>query len=70
MSWIELQWVVPSHRFTCWLLVFDLDTLGVQEDYLPGEEPPPPQPWDTDVAVKEPEHRLLKAWWAGERGRP
>lgn len=65
MSWIELQWVVPSHQLHLLAAeLFDLDTLGVQEDYLPGEEPPPPQPWDTDVAVKEPEYRLLKAWWA------
>ena len=65
MSWIELQWVVPSHQLHMLVAeLFDLNTLGVQEDYLPGEEPPPPQPWDTDVAVKEPEHRLLKAWWA------
>lgn len=64
MSWAELQWVIPSHQLQILAAeLFELDTLGVQEDYLPGQEPPPLQPWDTDLDVEEPEYRLLKAWW-------
>ena len=65
MAWVELQWDVPrvqgdvlsSH-------LFSLGALGVQEDYLDGEEPAPLQPWDDpDTLVIEPERMVLKAWW-------
>ncbi|MGC6507215.1 MAG: 50S ribosomal protein L11 methyltransferase [Myxococcota bacterium] len=70
MSWNELQWVVPSHQLQVLAAeLFELHTLGVQEDYLPGEEPPPPQPWDDDVQHDEPEFRLLKAWWPEKSDR-
>lgn len=36
---------------------------GVQEDWLPGEAPPPRQPWDTGPPAPEPERVLLRAWF-------
>ena len=64
MSWIELQWGVPRKLVD--LLsssLFELQALGVQEDYLPGEKPPPRHPWDTGPKPPEPPNILLKAWW-------
>ena len=64
MSWVELQWVLPNDKLPLIsTALFELNTLGIQEDYLPGEEPPPPQPWDASLEVIEPEQRLLRAWW-------
>ena len=67
MAWVELQWGVPrplvevlSQR------LFSFGTLGVQEDFLPGQQPPPRQPWDTGPPIALPEVVLLKAWWPFE----
>jgi ribosomal protein L11 methyltransferase len=43
--------------------LFALQAAGIQEDWLPGEAPPPRQPWDTGPAAPEPDRVLLKAWW-------
>jgi len=64
MSWIELQWVVP--RKSVELLsskLFDLEALGVQEDFIEGQAPPPRQPWDTGPEAPLPPFMVLKAWW-------
>jgi ribosomal protein L11 methyltransferase len=64
MSWIEMQWVLPrEHSAKVSQLLFSLNCLGIQEDYLPGQEPPPPQPWDKQQTVVEPPDLLLRAWW-------
>ena len=70
MSWIELQWVVP--RKAVELLsskLFDLEALGVQEDFIEGQAPPPRQPWDTGPEAPLPPFMVLKAWWdKGDKG--
>lgn len=44
-------------------IAFDLGASGVQEDWLPGQAPPPRQPWDTGPQAPEPAERLLRAWF-------
>lgn len=62
--WVEMRLVVPRERVEeVSAAVLDLEAAGVQEDYLPGEAPPPRQPWDTGPAAPEPPRVLLKAWW-------
>ncbi len=64
MSWIELQWVIPRRSVD--LLsskLFELGALGVQEDFLEAERPPPRQPWDTGPEAPLPTRVVLKAWW-------
>lgn len=62
--WVEMRLVVPRERVEeVSAVVLDLEAAGVQEDYLPGEAPPPRQPWDTGPAAPEPARVLLKAWW-------
>jgi len=43
--------------------LFDLGAIGLQEDFLPGEEPPPRQPWDTGPVAPLPDRALIRAWW-------
>lgn len=43
--------------------LFRLGALGVQEDWLPGEAPPPPQPWDEGPPPTEPARVVLIAWF-------
>lgn len=63
-KWLELAWVVPD-KLTQIIgaELYDLGALGLQEDYLPGEEPPPRQPWETDRVIVEPPMRVLKVWF-------
>ena len=64
MGWYELRWVMP--RTDVELVSGHLDSigaLGLQEEFLPGEEPPPRQPWDTGPMAPLPKNVLLKAWW-------
>ncbi len=44
-------------------LLFSLGATGLQEEYLPGEAPPPRQPWDTGKPAAEPEKRVVRAWF-------
>ena len=54
-AWTELRVVLPRERVpTVSELMWELGASGVQEDYLPGEAPPPRQPWDTGPAGPEP----------------
>lgn len=41
-----------------------LGATGLQEDFLPGEAPPPRQPWDTGPSAPLPPRALLRAWFA------
>ena len=71
MAWVELRWSLP--RSLSDLLsskLFDAGALGVQEDFLPGEAPPPRQPWDTGPSAPLPGNVLLRAWWAAEDRHP
>lgn len=62
--WQELRWALPRKKAPVALdALFALECLGAQEDYLPGEAPPPRQPWDDGPAAPQPERVLLKAWW-------
>jgi ribosomal protein L11 methyltransferase len=64
MAWLELRWGIP--RLLCERvsqLLFEEGTLGIQEDFLPGEAPPPRQPWDSEPRPPSSEFMLLKAWW-------
>ncbi len=65
MTWWEVDispWptdaveLLSSHLFT-------LGAQGLQEDYLPGEEPPPRQPWDDGPAAPEPSHKRIVTWF-------
>ena len=65
MSWVELQWDIPNDQIEVLSgKLFALGALGVQEDYRPGEEPIPLQPWDDpNTVVEQPGRLLIKAWW-------
>lgn len=64
MAWWELT-VRVTRGHVEWLsgVLFSLGAAGVQEDWLPGEAPPPRQPWDVGPAVTEPAERLVRAWF-------
>lgn len=71
--WVELSLVVARgllpHRSA---ELFELGALGLQEDFLEGEAPPPRQPWDTGPLPPVPKHKVLRAWFepaAGETAR-
>ncbi|MEC8424351.1 MAG: 50S ribosomal protein L11 methyltransferase [Myxococcota bacterium] len=62
--WAEMRLVVPRERVDdVSAVVLELEAVGVQEDYLPGEAPEPRQPWATGPVSPEPARVLLKAWW-------
>ena len=63
-EWKELSWIVP-HELTEILgaELNDLGALGIQEDYLEGEEPAPRQPWEQDRIIVNPEKRCMKVWF-------
>ena len=62
--WVEMQLVVPRERVDdVSAFLWEHEAVGVQEDHLPGEAPPPRQPWDTGPPAPEPARVLLKAWW-------
>ena len=62
--WLELSWVVPAELTEILgAEVAELGALGMQEDFLPGEEPPPRQPWEEDKVIPMPEKRVLKIWF-------
>ncbi|MBM76615.1 MAG: hypothetical protein CMK59_14510 [Proteobacteria bacterium] len=63
-QWVELRWCVSrSHIAVCTDYLFELGASGVQEDYLPGEAPPPRQPWDKGPLPPLPEYKVLRSWW-------
>jgi ribosomal protein L11 methyltransferase len=45
--------------------LFALGAAGLQEDWLPGEAPPPRQPWDTGPPAPAPDRVVLRAWIDG-----
>lgn len=65
VEWRELSWIIP--RELTEILgaeLSDLGALGIQEDYLPGEEPPPRQPWEENKVIPDPAKRCLKIWFS------
>lgn len=66
-EWSELGVIIPrelSEEVSA--LLFALGAEGVQEDFLPGERPPPRQPWDEGPEPEPPARLLLKGWWPAE----
>lgn len=64
MSWMELRVTVPAGLVpTISEQLFALGAAGVQEDYLPGQAPPPRQPWDRGALAPEPKERVLVSWF-------
>ena len=62
--WAELQLKTPRDLIDdISSLLFEHGALGLQEDYLPGQAPPPPQPWDTLPPPPPPPFALLKVWF-------
>ncbi len=44
-----------------------LGASGLQEDFLPGQAPPPRQPWDRGPDAPLPAQALLKAWFTEDQ---
>lgn len=62
--WLELQVrVLAGNKSAAAAALHSAGAAGVQEDYLPGQAPPPRQPWDTGPLPPEPPELLLKAWF-------
>ena len=63
-SWAELQWIIPREALNrISSILFSWGVAGIQEDFLPGEAPPPKQPWDTGPPAILPSRILLRGWW-------
>lgn len=71
MAWVALE--LPGLPRTQLKAVserlFALGASGLQEDDLPGQAPPPRQPWDKGPRPKPPPALLLRAWFE-EPDRP
>jgi len=68
MAWSELR-VAPVPRGLKDVVanaLFQLGAQGAQEDYLPGQAPPPRQPWDTGPLPPEPKSVVVKGWFEDE----
>lgn len=64
MSWRELRVVVPAGLVDrASAALFAAGAAGLQEDYLPGQAPPPRQPWDTGAPPPEPREREIVGWF-------
>lgn len=64
MQWHELRVVVPRGGVQAvGEVVFAHNSVGTQEDYLPGEAPPPRQPWDDGPLPAAPKRLVVRAWF-------
>ena len=64
MTWRALRLVVDRGAIQSVSdRLFALGAQGVQEDFLPGEAPPPRQPWDTGPPPPRPRRQVLLAWF-------
>lgn len=63
-GWVEARIVLDRDRIEAVSdLALALGSVGLQEDHLPGEAPPPRQPWDRGPAPPPTARALLRAWW-------
>lgn len=65
MTWRQLE-LAPVPRAAAESLtavLVGLGASGVQEDWLPGQAPPPRQPWDDGPEAPQPDAVSLKAWF-------
>lgn len=63
-SWQELSLVVSRSQAPARSArLFELGALGIQEDHLPGQAPPPRQPWDTGPLPPASPRLVLRAWF-------
>ena len=66
-GWLELGLVVDRAEVDLRSAeLFELGAAGLQEDHLPGEAPPPRQPWDTGPVAVPTARALLRAWFSPE----
>ena len=66
-QWKQLSWIVPADiTEILGAELGDIGALGIQEDYLPGEEPPPRQPWEEKTDAPSPKMRCLKIWFPND----
>lgn len=65
MAWWELHLEgLPRTRLEeASARLFAIGAAGLEERYLPGEAPPPRQPWDRGPTAPEPERIVLVAWF-------
>ncbi len=64
MAWWELSIDVDRARLDALsTLLFALGAAGLQEDHLPGEAPPPRQPWDVGPPPADPPMRRARAFF-------
>jgi ribosomal protein L11 methyltransferase len=64
MSWSELRVELPATvAELAQDILNDLGASGTQEDFVPGEAPPPRQPWDDGPPPPPPARLQVKAWF-------
>lgn len=65
MPWavVDLIGLPRPHAERVSARLFALGAAGLQEDWLPGETPPPRQPWDTGPRAPLPHRIVLRAWF-------
>ena len=62
--WQELAWTIDRSSLEVVSgALFDLGSLGLQEDHPPGQAPVPRQPWDTGPLPVPSAQVLLRGWW-------
>lgn len=62
-SWAEVEVCLPrSMAERVGAVLMDAGAAGLQEDHLPGEAPPPRQPWEDGPAPRPTARVLLRAW--------
>ncbi len=63
--WAQVSVVVPRGSLdAAGQRLLALGATGLQEDFLPGEAPPPRQPWDTGPPAPLPPRALLRGWFS------
>jgi ribosomal protein L11 methyltransferase len=64
MAWHELTVDLPRGLVDrASGVLFSLGAAGLQEDWLPGEAPPPRQPWDRGPAAPLPALQRVRTWF-------
>lgn len=64
MAWRELSLVLERTSLDrVSAALFGIGCAGIQEEHLPGQAPPPRQPWDTGPLPPPTRHLILRAWF-------